>query len=74
MMRKVFSFLTGIITGGLVGAVAAILMAPMSGEDIRGQLQEGTSRLGEDIKAAAQARRAELERELEVLRAPREKK
>jgi gas vesicle protein len=72
-MRKIFSFCAGMITGGLVGAVAAILLAPMSGEDIRGQLQERTSRLREDISAAAQARRAELERELEVLRSPRSK-
>jgi gas vesicle protein len=73
MMRKIFSFFTGMITGGLVGATLAILLAPMSGEDIRGQLQERTNRLREDIKAAAQARRAELERELEVLRTPRSK-
>jgi gas vesicle protein len=72
-MRKALSFLSGMITGGLVGAVVAILMAPTSGEDIRTQLQERTNRLREDIKAVAEQRRAELERELEVLRAPRHK-
>jgi gas vesicle protein len=72
-MRRVLSFLSGMITGGVVGAVLAILMAPTSGEDIRMQLQERTSRLRADIKAVAEQRRAELERELEVLRAPRHK-
>jgi len=61
------------ITGGLVGAVVAILLAPTSGEDIRVQLQERTNRLREDIKAVAEQRRAELERELEILRTPRHK-
>jgi gas vesicle protein len=72
-MRKVLSFLSGMITGSLVGAVVAILLAPTSGEEIRVQLQERASRLREDIKAVAEQRRAELKRELEVLRAPRHK-
>ncbi len=72
-MRKVISFISGMITGGLVGAVVAILLAPTSGEDIRVQLQERTNRLREDIKAVAEQRRAELERELEILRTPRHK-
>jgi gas vesicle protein len=69
-MRKIFSFFTGMITGGLVGAIVAILLAPSSGEEIRGQLQERSIRLRDDIKAVAEERRAELERELETLRAP----
>ncbi len=72
-MRKVISFFTGLITGGLVGAVVGILLAPSSGEDMRGQLQERSIQLRDDIKAVAAERRAELERELEVLRAPRKK-
>jgi gas vesicle protein len=69
-MRKIFSFFTGMIMGGLVGAIIAILLAPSSGEEIRGQLQERSIRLRDDIKAVAEERRAELERELETLRAP----
>ena len=69
-MRRVFSFLTGILVGGLVGATIGILLAPVSGEEVRGQIQERSRRLREDIKAVAEARRAELERELEALRAP----
>jgi gas vesicle protein len=72
-MHKIFSFFTGLIMGGLVGGTVAILLAPSSGEEIRGQLQERSIRLRDDIKAVAQERRAELERELETLRAPRPK-
>jgi len=72
-MRKVFSFFMGVIMGGLVGATVAILLAPSSGEEIRGQLQQRSIRLRDEIKAVAQERRAELERELETLRAPRQK-
>lgn len=69
-MRQVFSFFTGVIMGALVGATVAILLAPGSGEEMRGQLQERSIRLKDEIKAVAEARRAELERELSALRAP----
>lgn len=72
-MRRAFSFLRGMIIGGVVGAIIAILIAPVSGEEIRGQLQERTIRLRDDIKSIAEERRAELERELEALRAPYKK-
>jgi gas vesicle protein len=72
-MRRVFSFITGIFIGGLTGAIVAILLAPASGEEVREQLQERSIRLKDDIKAVAEARRAELERELTALRAPHRK-
>lgn len=69
-MRKIFNFMMGMMMGGLVGATVALLLAPASGEDIRSQLQERTIRLRDEVKAVAEARRAELERELANLRAP----
>ena len=69
-MRQVFNFFVGILVGGLVGATVAILLAPVSGEEVRTQLQERSIRLKDDIKAVAETRRAELERELSALRAP----
>lgn len=70
-MKKFFSFLSGAVIGGLVGATLALLLAPYSGDQLRLQMQERTQRLQEEIKVAANARRAELERQLATLRAPR---
>jgi gas vesicle protein len=72
-MNKAISFLTGVLLGGLVGATLAILLAPSSGVELRGQIQDRSIELRDEIKAVAQERRAELERELENLRAPHKK-
>jgi gas vesicle protein len=72
-MGKILNFFLGVIMGAVVGATVSILLAPSSGEEMRGQIQERSIRLREDIKAAAEERRTELERELESLRAPARK-
>jgi gas vesicle protein len=72
-MQRVISFLSGVLTGALVGAAVALLFAPESGEEVRFQIQERSIRLKDDIKAVADTRRAELERELAALRSPYKK-
>jgi gas vesicle protein len=72
-MRKIFNFMVGMMMGGLVGATVALLLAPTSGEEVRSQIQEQSIRLRDEVKSVAEARRAELERELANLRAPRHK-
>jgi len=72
-MQRVISFLSGVLTGALVGAAVALLFAPESGEEVRLQIQERSIRLKDDIKAVADTRRAELERELAALRSPYKK-
>ena len=72
-MQRVLSFLSGVLTGALVGAAVALLFAPESGEEVRLQIQERSIRLKDDIKAVADTRRAELERELAALRSPYKK-
>ena len=69
-MRQVFNFFLGILTGGLIGATLAILLTPVSGENLRFQLQERSIQLKDEIKSVAEERRAELERELAALRQP----
>lgn len=70
-MRQAMSFLTGLVLGGLVGAVIAILFAPYSGEELRNQMSERAIALQEEVKLAAAERRAELEEQLAALRAPK---
>ncbi len=69
-MSKIFNFFIGMMMGGMVGAIVGLLLAPTSGEEMRSQLQEQSIRLRDEVKAVAEARRAELERELSALRAP----
>ena len=70
-MRGVLSFLSGAALGLVVGASLAILLAPTSGNELRKQMQERAERIQLEVKEAAEARRNELEQQLETLRAPR---
>jgi len=57
------AFLAGLILGGLIGAVVALLFAPQSGEETRRQLQEKGIELqarAEESAALAQERYDEL--------------
>jgi gas vesicle protein len=72
-MRRFTNFLTGVIFGALVGAVTALLLAPSSGEELRSRARERFDDLTDDVREAYNARVAQLEAELEVLRSPRPK-
>jgi gas vesicle protein len=67
---KFARFLEGFILGGLLGAGLVLLIAPVSGEQFRGQLQGEVERMRREVEKAAGERRAELERQLAALRAP----
>jgi gas vesicle protein len=68
---RAFSFMRGIVIGGLIGAGIALLMTPASGEELREQMQEQANRLQIEVKTAAETKRHELEQQLELLRAPK---
>ena len=51
-MNKFFSFMAGALCGAVVGATAAILLAPSSGEELRSEV---TSRWEEALAEARQA-------------------
>jgi gas vesicle protein len=70
-MRRFLSFLSGGVTGALVGVTLAILFAPSSGKQLRQQMEERVSRVREQINQAAATRRLELEGQLAALRAPK---
>jgi gas vesicle protein len=63
--------LAGTVCGALVGAIAALLLAPYSGQELRDQMSQRARHVRDDIREAYDSRRAQLEAELEALRAPR---
>ena len=67
-MKKFFSFFVGTVMGALVGATVALLLAPSSGETLRGQIQERFVALQDELVQAASERRAELAEYLASLR------
>jgi gas vesicle protein len=67
-MQRFFSFLAGVFAGLIVGAVVALLLAPMSGDDLRQQMQERSNELVSDVKSAIEEERKKLQDELESLK------
>jgi gas vesicle protein len=70
-MRRMFGFLIGVFVGWLVGGTIALLLAPESGAEMRGQIRSRSANFLGEIKSAADSRRADLEKQLTELRAPR---
>jgi gas vesicle protein len=70
-MRRLTMLLAGTICGALVGAVTALLLAPYSGQDLRDRMQQRARQIQDEVREAYETRRAQLEAELEALRAPR---
>ncbi|MBN1679145.1 MAG: YtxH domain-containing protein [Anaerolineae bacterium] len=63
-MRRMLAFIGGVLSGGVIGAAAARLFAPTSGDTMRRSIHQ---RWGSAVQAgqqAAQARRQELETRL----------
>ncbi len=67
-MRQVFGFMIGIMVGAMVGSTVALLLAPESGETLRGELRVRGENLAADVRHAAEARRIELTNRLQTLR------
>ena len=67
-MRRMFGFLIGVFVGSLVGATLALLLAPESGEQLRGELRSRSSGFVGEIKSAAETRRKQLEDQLATMR------
>lgn len=69
-MNRILSFFAGVVSGALVGATIAILLAPVSGEELRIQIQERSAYIQDEVKKAAAERRTELQEQLAALRSP----
>jgi gas vesicle protein len=70
-MKKIFSFMLGAITGGVLGAAAALLLTPSSGNEMRRQINSKIQLLQNEVQDARIQKRAELEGQLQALRAPK---
>ncbi len=71
-MRRAFGFLIGTVIGGIMGAAAALLFAPLAGRDLRFQINDRVNALAANVRNAASSKRIELQERLETLRAPRD--
>jgi len=63
-MGKTSNFILGAIFGGILGAAAAILLAPGSGDETKTAIRERVNHLAKEFNIAMQERRQELEAEL----------
>jgi len=55
----------------MTGAILALLFTPLSGADLRTQLNDRTAGLAAEVRQAANTKRIELTERLETLRTPR---
>lgn len=67
-MKKFVSFSIGFFTGAVVMGVITLLFAPESGAGLRESLKDSLLQTKNEISAAAQQKRMELEAELNKLR------
>lgn len=69
-MRRIIGFTAGAMCGAIVGAVAALLLAPVSGVELRRRARARVDELVAEGRRAAEDRRAELEAQLAALKRP----
>ena len=67
-MQRALSFIAGIISGLVVGAVAALLLAPESGVELRLHTRGWLDRALEEARQAAEAKRRELNEQFAALK------
>ena len=66
------AFLSGLVVGGLIGAAVAVVLAPQSGEETRGQIRQRGVELRERADTEAQQIRLRAEQTLADVRAQTE--
>lgn len=67
-MQKALNFVLGLTLGALVGSALALLLTPVSGDQLRMDVRDYTRQVRSEVEQAAKSRRIELERELANLR------
>jgi gas vesicle protein len=67
-MSKVLAFLGGALSGAIVGAVAALLLTPNSGSDLKEQARQRYNEMLDEGRKAGETRRAEVLAEFEAMK------
>ncbi len=67
-MRRFTNFVAGAFIGAVLGSLTAMLLAPTSGDRLREQVNSRLESIRSEMNTAYQARRAQLEAELEAMR------
>ncbi len=68
-MRKFFAFLAGVLSGAVVGAAVALLLAPMSGDALQREIGARFEQLKAEMESAAAEQERKLRAEFERLKA-----
>lgn len=66
-MNKALSFIAGALCGAVVGATAAILLAPSSGEELRHDVVNRWEQALEEARLAMEETRLELQAQFEQM-------
>ena len=64
MIEKIFNFSLGLIAGMICGAVAASMVTPKSGEEIREELRSSFDEIKLDYELGREKKRADLEADI----------
>jgi gas vesicle protein len=72
-MKKFFSFMFGVLTGGIIGAIVALILAPTKGSELREKIRDYTLEISDEVRQATLSKRKELEEKLVRLRKPENK-
>jgi gas vesicle protein len=67
-MNKLFSFFAGVMCGSIVGAVAALLITPVSGAELTAEAQRRWAEAQAEFQRAQEETRLQLEKEYAILR------
>jgi gas vesicle protein len=66
-MNKILSFMAGALCGAVVGATVALLMAPSSGEDLRGEMVHRWEDALNEARQAMEDTRRDLQAQFEMM-------
>ena len=66
-MNKILSFMAGALCGAVVGATAALLLAPSSGEELRGDMVHRWEDALNEARQAMEDTRRDLQAQFEMM-------